>query len=148
MPLKARVVDFDTGEPVVDATVLRIVCDVHDFLCSRAKLDRGKTDRNGSIEMAGERRWGAMVPAPGGIPLPNHRVAIWKKGYAAFVFSQYGSIEDVRLGKRADLIEAIGEIPKERRERTGQDDPERFFASGKIELHRIVTKSESECHNP
>ena len=47
MPLNTKVVDSETGDPIEGAQVLRIVCDIHDFDGSDAKVERGKTDKDG-----------------------------------------------------------------------------------------------------
>lgn len=138
MPLKTQVVDAESGKAVPDATVLRIVCDVHDHLYENAIINRGKTDQNGYIQMTGKREWGTWVPAPGGFPVPNHQIVIWKDGYATFVFSQYGSLESIKIStQRPDLIEAIEEIPKPRIEYLEKDDPNKLFLNGRIKLHAL-----------
>ncbi|MBI5695132.1 MAG: hypothetical protein HZC51_05230 [Nitrospirae bacterium] len=139
MPLRTTVVDAESGAPIEGAKVLRIVCDLHDFDCSHAVIDRGHTDQDGYIKMSGKRKWGIWIPAPGGMPVPNHQIAIWKPGYQAFVFSQYGKVEDVaRHTKRNDLKEAIQEIPAERKETTpDDDDPEKMFLGGTVRLYRL-----------
>jgi hypothetical protein len=138
MPLKTQVVDAESGTPIEGAQVLRIVCDVHDMTCKNAKMDRGQSDNNGNIKMEGERKWGLWFPAPGGFPVPNHRIAIWKSGYQAFVFSQYGSIDDIKsFSKREDLKSAIREVPLERKECGADAKPEEMFSGGKIGLLRV-----------
>jgi len=39
--LDTKVVDAVTGDPIVGALVLRIVCDIHDFGCQNGKLEKG-----------------------------------------------------------------------------------------------------------
>ena len=141
MPLKTRVIDSETDQPVSGAKVLRIVCDVHDFDCNDAYMDTGATNRNGEIELDGKRKWGVWMPVPGGLPAPNHQIAIWKEGYQAFVFSAYdGDItkfeETVR---RADIRKAIKEIPKERNLLGEGQDPNQLFSGGEIKLYKAGT---------
>jgi len=137
MPLTTQVVDAESGAPIEGAQVLRIVCDVHDMQCKKAKMDRGQSDKNGNIKMRGERKWGVWFPAPGGVPAPNHRIAIWKTGYQAFVFSQYGSIDNIKsFTTREDLKKAVQEVPIERKEYGVEAKPEEIFSGGKIRLFR------------
>lgn len=96
MPLNTRIVDSESGNPIEGAQVLRIVCDVHDFDCSNGRIDKTQSDSNGIVKALGSREWGYYVPVPGGFPVPNHQIAIWKEGYYVFIFSQYGSIENVK----------------------------------------------------
>lgn len=139
MPLETQVVDAESGASIEGAQVLRIVCDIHDMKCARGKIDKEQTDRNGKIEMKGERKWGIWFPAPGGIPAPNHRIAIWKTGYQAFAFSQYGEINDLlSWTNREDLKKAIQEVPKERKNYTPDANPEQMFENGKVKLQRLT----------
>jgi len=73
------------------------------------------TDQYGAFESEGVSKWRLWIPAPSGLPVRNHQIAIWKEGYFAFVFSQYDrSIEDFKeFVRRQDLIEAIDEIPSQ-----------------------------------
>jgi len=137
MPLKTRVVDADTGAPIEGATVLRVVCDLHDFRCTGGNMETSKTDKHGEVELSGKRKWGLWIPAPGGLPAPNHQIAIWKSGYQAFVFSQYGSINDIESGTdRDDVKKAIHEVPKNRKDYTPDDNPLTMFEGGFIELKK------------
>jgi len=138
MPLKTEVVDAESGQPIEGASYLRIVCDVHDFNCSSAKIDRGITRKDGFIEVNGERKWGLYIFAPGGVPVPNHNIAIWKPGYLAFVFSQYGNIETIKeTTDREDIIKAINEIPNQRTTFDPSTNPNDLFLNGQIKLHKI-----------
>lgn len=138
MPLQTKVVDSRSGKPIENAKVLRIVCDVHDYRCSRGRVDKLETDSDGIVKASGDRKWGAYIPAPGGMPAPNHHIAVWKDGYYAFVFSQYGNIDDIKdRTDRQDIIDAIEEIPGERKESTVYDDPEKMFLGGEVKLYRI-----------
>lgn len=143
MPLETRVVDAETGAPIEKATVLRVVCDIHDYRCKHGYTDRGETKSNGEIHLQGMRRWGLWIPAPGGLPVPNHQIAIWKAGYEAFVFSQYGDIEEIKSRtERADLQAALQEIPQVRKSYSPDDNPNKLFDNGRIELLKLST------HNP
>jgi len=97
MPLETKVVDAKTGSPIEKATALRVVCDIHDFRCTRGQMDQSETNKDGKVQLDGKWKWRLWFPAPGGLPVPNHHIAIWKSGYKAFVFSQYGNIDDVLL---------------------------------------------------
>jgi hypothetical protein len=137
MPLNTRVVDAESDNPIEGAQVLRIVCDVHDTRCRNGRVDRGETDSTGNIKMSGDRKWGVWAAGPGGIPVPNHQIAIWKEGYYAFVFSQYGQIEHIKeFTERDDIIEAIDAIPADRKEHGALDDPDKMFSGGKIKLQK------------
>ena len=137
MSLNTRVVDAESGNPIEGARVLRIVCDVHDSRCIHGRIDQGETDSGGIIKMSGDRKWGLWVAAPGGLPVPNHQIAIWKEGYYAFVFSQYGRIDRLKdFTDREDIIEAIRKIPPDRKECSASDDPDKMFSGGKIKLQK------------
>jgi len=142
MPLETQVVDAGTGTPIGGASVLRIVCDIHDRKCTNGQLEKSETDKDGKIKLKGKRQWGLWFPAPGGLPAPNHQIAIWKPGYQAFAFSQYGDINDLlSWTDREDLKKAIQEVPKERKNLTPNDNPENMFENGKVKLQRLT-------HNP
>ena len=137
MPLSVQVIDSQSGTPIEGANILRIVCDIHDRSCKNLNLSRGQTDKNGRIKMEGIRKWGLWIPLPGGMPVPNHRIAIWKPGYKAFVFSQYGKITDINTQTvRSELKKVVQEIPLERKEYGSNDKPEETFIGGKIKLYR------------
>jgi hypothetical protein len=138
MPLESQVVDAETGLPIEMATVLRIVCDIHDRRCTKGKIEKGETDKDGKIKFQGKRQWGLWLPLPGCLPVPNHQIAIWKPGYRAFVFSQYGNIEDLLSSAiREDVKSAIRAIPKDRNNYTPDDTPEKLFQHGIIKLQKI-----------
>jgi hypothetical protein len=140
MPIRTQVVDAETGQPIAGARLLQIVCDVHDFGCTHAEVDCAQSNQEGFLEVSGKRQWGFWFPAPGGLPVPNHQVAIWKDGYYAFVFSQYGDFEDfqaLRTKKRQDLAHAIAEIPTPRKQYFPNDEPEWMFSDGQIKLYRL-----------
>lgn len=140
MPLETRVVDAETGAPIEEATVLRVVCDIHDFKCTHGYVDRAETNHDGKIQLRGRREWGLWIPAPGGLPVPNHQIAIWKAGYEAFVFSQYGDISHIQSSTdRADLRTALQEIPQARKNYSPRDHPEKLFEDGRVELRKLGT---------
>lgn len=114
-PLEVTVVDATTGTPLQDIHYLRIVCDVHDFTCAHAFIDSGISP-GAHLVLAGKRRWGMWSPVPGGMPVPNHQIAIWKTGYQAIIFSQYGNnIDEFSNGTpRADIKHLITQIPQDR----------------------------------
>jgi hypothetical protein len=140
MPLRTRVVDAGTGQPISGAKVLRVMCDIHDFTCANAIVDRGETNQEGQIDLPGKRRWQLFIPFPGGMPVPNHQIAIWKPGYVAFVFSQYGDVDHLirKSCERQDLLAALHEIPAERRVYTPRDQPEQLLLDGRVALERAA----------
>ena len=139
MPLESKVVDSETGKPLHNIQYIRIVCDIHDFDCSGASLEEGIAQNGSKFELDNERRWGLYVFVPGGLPVPNHQIAIWKKGYKAVVFSQYdGNIDQfASKAERLDIREAINKIPKQRVYITKYDDPNEIFGGGIIKLERL-----------
>ncbi|ALA57716.1 hypothetical protein NITMOv2_1288 [Nitrospira moscoviensis] len=74
--LEAEVVDAASGNPIPLADVVYLACDFHDFSCNHATLVRTKANEQGKIAIGSTRQWGFWLPAPGGIPVPNHLVAI------------------------------------------------------------------------
>jgi hypothetical protein len=137
LPLKVTIVDAETGAPIEGADVLRIACDVHDRSCARGILDVRQSDENGHVDLEGERKWRVIIAAAGGVPLPNHKIAIWKSGFEAFVFSQYDSIDSLASrSNREDIKAALKEIPSERRVYGQELDPSTVFAGGTIRLYR------------
>jgi hypothetical protein len=96
-PLDVTVVDAESGAPIPGATTLYFVCDIHDFDFSAARFERRTSNEKGKVKIHGHRKWGVWFPAPGGLPVPNHFIAIWAPGYSAFVFSQYDeTVEDLK----------------------------------------------------
>jgi len=89
LPLETTVVDSSTGKPVPNVKYIRVVCDIHDFSCKEPTIDTGESDENGRIGLSGHRKWGVWLPLPGGLPAPNHQIAIWAEGYKVVIFSQY-----------------------------------------------------------
>lgn len=92
-PLDVVVVDAETEEPIQGASVVYLVCDLPDYGCSRCRLIRTISNEKGEIKIEGESRTGIWLVAPGGLPVPDHLIAIWADGYSAFVFIQYKSAD-------------------------------------------------------
>ena len=135
--LDVQVIDAKTNDPISNADVVYLACDVHDFgTCSHARLVRTKASDSGSVQISSKRRWGIWLPAPGGMPAPNHLIAIWAPGYKAFVFSQYGNSVAKTMGdtKRQDIIEALGEVPSEQSLNDESLNPRSELVGGKIRL--------------
>jgi len=141
-PLRVTVIDASTGTPIANAIVLRVVCDIHNRDCKDAFIDMNKTNEKGIIRLSGKRDCGPWVAAPGGMPAPNHQIAIWKEGYSAFVFSQFDNDIDKFASKTINkkIIEAVSKIPKERRYLPLDTDPNSVFNNGEIKLYRIDNK--------
>jgi len=138
-PVNIRVVDAETGKPIAGAHVLRIVCDVHDLHCQNGRIDRSQTDNEGFVKVAGETRFGFWAPGPGGIPVPSNQIAIWKEGYYALVFSQFGDIQYIEQSSgRKDIIEAINEIPLDRKFYGRLYDFNEVFSGGQAKLYRKI----------
>lgn len=143
-PLETTVVDAKTGIPIEGAQVLRVVCDIHDYGCNRGKIDIGQTNKEGEIEISGKRQWGIWILGPGGLPVPNHQIAIWKDGYYVFVFSQYGNNID-RFKRRLQsqggnsqmIMDAINEIPQERKYIKNNRKASSMLTGGKVLLYTI-----------
>lgn len=137
MPLSTRVVDADTGQLIAGAHVLRIVDDFHGYWYgyAHAQMERSYSDTNGHIEMEGKHKWRFRLLGPGRFPVPNHKIAIWKPGYKAFVFSQYSSISEISsCTEREDLKKAIGEIPLNRIEYGVSDNLNIMLNNGTVKL--------------
>lgn len=136
--LNVDVIDAESGRPIPRAEVVYLACDFHDFSCNRAKLVRTQSNDKGKIEIDSTRRWGVWLPAPGGIPVPNHLIAIWTSGYSAFVFSQYPESIDRRVSgtKREDIIRALREIPSDQIMNDELLNPREELIGGKIKLKR------------
>jgi hypothetical protein len=141
-PLKITVIDASTGTPIEGAIVLRLVCDIHNRDCNNAFIDMNVTNDKGIICLSGKRDFGPWMAAPGGLPVPNHQIAIWKEGYSAFVFSQYDNDID-RFSARTrnkNIIEAVRKIPKERKYLSLETNPYSVFDNGIIKLYRLELK--------
>lgn len=139
-PLKITVADATTDAPIANASIVYIVCDVHDSACTRAKLVRAASTPSGHIDIEGQRTWGVWFPAPGGLPAPNHFIAIWAPGYSPFLFSQYeDTVEKLKWRyetKRPDILEALNAIPIDALSSNPTLDPVRQLSSGKIRLRK------------
>lgn len=142
-PLEVIVVDAETEKPVVGASVVYIVCDLHDYGCSRGKLIRTTSNEKGEVKIQGETKTGTWVLAPGGLPVPDHLIAIWAPGYSAFVFIQYKSADldinerikrEKEAIKRADILKALQEIPEDKASSDEQLNPKEELIGGKIRL--------------
>lgn len=142
-PLDVSVVDATTGQPLANVEYLRIVCDVHDFTCAHARVDAGLA-ADGHLALPGRRDWGPWTPVPGGLPAPNHQIAIWKPGYQAFVFSQYDDDIDSFASKieRLDIKRQTARIPHERTYLHSAE-PEKILRGGIIRLQRAGAPDQS-----
>lgn len=115
-PLKVTVEDAATGSPIPEARVIYIVNDHHDFFCrEEGRIVRAVSDKSGHVDISGKRKWGFWIAAPGGLPVPDHLIAIWAPGYSTYLFSQYSNIADrkKRCENRSDMLQALDEIPQE-----------------------------------
>jgi len=138
-PLEVTVVDAETGNPIPDAKVVYIVSDLHDWLCKGGRVVRTVSDKNGQVDISGKRRWGFYIAAPGGLPVPDHLIAIWAPGYSAYIFSQYADIAErkKRCENRSDIVEALFEIPQEQRITDPWLNVKSNLIGGKIKLPKI-----------
>jgi len=136
--LQAQVVDAASGNPIPHAEVVYLACDFHDFSCNHATLVRTRASDTGEIDIGSTRKWGVWLPAPGGIPVPNHLIAVWAPGYSAFVFAQYPDSIDRRVSgtKREDIIRALREIPSDQTMNDESLNPRKELIGGKIKLRK------------
>jgi hypothetical protein len=134
--LKITVVDDATGKPIPVAPVVYFVCVVHDFSCRHAIFVETRTNASGLVRIKGKRKWGVWIPAPGGLPVPNHTIAVWAPGHSAFVFTQYGSgIEDTKWRvQRADVLAALDRVPADTSSSDPRLNPVASLAGGVIRL--------------
>lgn len=140
-PVEVSVVDAETDAPIVGAAVVYFVCDIHDFACSQGRLVRTESGPKGRVSIPRRWRWGLWIAAPGGLPVPNHFVAIGAPGYSPFVFSQYDdSLARViaRIGvTRPEIAAELQALPPA----TVSSDPSLNSASqligGKIRLRKL-----------
>ena len=139
--LDVTVVDAENGAPIRDATAVYFVCDIHDFQCRHATLLRTTSNARGDLKIRGRREWGVWFPAPGGLPVPNHFIAIWAPGYSAFVFGQYrDTVESIRHRvPRQDVLEALDSIPSDRSSSDPSLNPKEELRGGKIRLRKEAT---------
>ena len=137
--LDVTVVDAQSSLPISHATLVYLVCDVHDIQCRHAILVRSSSSERGGLRVRGRRQWGPWLPVPGGLPIPNHFVAIWAPGYAAFVFGQYDrTVESKKnLVERQDVLDALNLIPSDRSSSEPLLNPKRELHGGKIRLLRL-----------
>jgi hypothetical protein len=114
-PLEVTVIDAESGSPIPDAQVIYIVSDLHDYLCKGGRVVRTTSDTSGNVDISGKRKWGFYIAAPGGLPVPDHLIAIWASGYSTYLFSQYSNIAErkKRCENRSDILQALSEIPHE-----------------------------------
>ena len=140
-PLRVRIVDAGANLPIAGATVIYFVCDIHDFECKHAILVQTASTNTGAVTIHRRWRWGLWIPAPGGLPVPNHFIAIWAPGYSAFVFSEYGDTVERVIERitviRPDIAEELKSLPAER----SSVDPSRTaykqLVDGTIRLQKI-----------
>ena len=140
-PLEVTVIDAETGSPIPNAEIVYLACDVHNRQCSHAHLVRTASSNSGVITIDERRKWGTWFPAPGGLPVPNHLIAIWAPGYSAYVFAQYGdTVESRKRGiTRADILDALNAIPKDQSSSEPLLNPVKNLNGGKIRLKRPRT---------
>jgi hypothetical protein len=134
--LEVQVLDAATGAPIPHAHVVYVACDIYDFDCSHARVVRTTANEKGEIDIESMRRFGFWVLAPGGLPVPNHLIAIWASNYGAFVFSQYGDTIDQRKQqtKRQDIMNVLNEIPSDQSSSGELLNPITELIGGKIKL--------------
>jgi hypothetical protein len=145
-PLEVIVLDTETEKPIAGASVIYLVCDLHDYGCNRGKLIRTTSNEKGEVKIEGETKTGTWVPAPGGLPVPDHLIAIWAEGYSAFVFIQYKPADapmDELLERKkksmtkADILKALHEIPKDKASSDERLNSKKELIGGKIRLLKI-----------
>lgn len=145
-PLEVIVVDAETEKPIAGASVVYIVCDLHDYSCSKGKLIRTTSNEKGEVKIEGETKTGIVFPGPGGLPVPNHLIAIWSPGYSAFVFIQYkvtdAPIDELierkkRSVTRMDILKALREIPEDKASSDERLNSKKELIGGKIRLLKL-----------
>ena len=140
--LDVSIIDADSGAPISGATVVYFVCDVHDFRCDHGRLVRTTASSSGKVKIPRRWQWGLWIAAPGGLPVPNHFIAIWAPGYSPFMFSQYDDpLERViaRIGAtRPDVAEELKALPATNSSSDRSLNPPRELTGGKIRLRRAV----------
>ena len=136
--VEVTVIDAKTGNPIPNAQVIYLACDIHDFSCSGGRLVRTSSNENGEVSIDSKRQWGFWILAPGGWPVPNHLIAVWASGYSAFVFSQYGGNVTSRREeiRRLDVREALNGIPSDQSSSAHAINPPEELNGGKIKLLR------------
>lgn len=134
-PLRTTVVDSDSGAAIPGAQVLRVVKDVHDSGGRDERVVRTTTDAQGKVSVPRVWRWGLWISAPGGLPVPNHLIAIWAPGYRTFLFHQYDDLAArERDATRDEIRAALREIPREAVSDDAKLNPSRELNGGKIRL--------------
>lgn len=134
--LDVQVIDAESNKPIPKAEVVYLACHVHDHECKEGHLVRTKTTDEGKVHISKLYGWGPWLPAAGGLPAPNHIIAIWAEGYSAFVFTQYGESVEQRQNdtKREDIRSALQEIPDVRIINDEYLNPREEFIGGKVKL--------------
>ena len=140
-PLDITIVDASSGLPIPGAVVVHYVCDVHEFSCRNARLVRTTSSAGGRVEIPRRWRWGLWIAAPGGLPVPNHFIAVWAPGYSPFMFSQYDDplervIERIRA-TRPDVAEELKTLPAPSSSDPSLNPPGEF-RGGRLRLRRSV----------
>jgi len=136
--LRVTVTDHQSGAPIAAASVVYYVCDIHDFRCAHGRLVETTSDEQGRVHIKGRRQWGLWIAAPGGLPVPNHTIAIWVPGYSAYVFRQYGGTVEELMDRIDDpaVRDVLKRIPADRRSSDDTVNPQRELIGGKIRLLR------------
>ncbi len=135
--LDVRVMDSKTMSPIPFAEVVYLACDWHDFDCNQARLIRTRADKHGALMIDRQRRWGLWLPAPGGIPVPIHLIAIWSSGYSPFIFGPEDVIQRrIPWTPRRDIRDALEEIPLERGSNYPTWNPQTRFIEGAVMLQK------------
>jgi hypothetical protein len=134
--LEVQVLDADTGAPIPHAQVVYIACDIHDFDCSHARVVRTTANERGEVDIESKRRFRIWVAAPGGLPVPNHFIAIWAPDHGAFVYCQYGDTIDrwKQYIDRQDIINVLNEVPSDQSSSGESLNPRTELIGGKIKL--------------
>ncbi len=138
--LDIQVIDAHSSKPIPKAQVVYLACHVHDYGCSKGHLVRTQTTDEGKVHINKIHSWGPWIPAAGGLPAPNHLIAIWAQGYTAFIFAQYGDSVSQRLNdtKREDVRSALQEIPDDRIVNDEHLNPRAELIGGKIRLRSKI----------
>lgn len=145
-PLDVIVIDAETEKPIPGASVVYLVCDLHDYVCDKGKLIRTISNEMGEVKIEGETKTGTWILAPGGLPVPDHLIAIWAPGYSAFVFIQHKSadapIDELLERKkksirRRDILEALQEIPEDKASSDERLNSKKELIGGKIRLLKM-----------
>jgi hypothetical protein len=138
MPLHITVEDADTGAPVQDAKVLYIASDIHDYFCKEGRVVHTKTNINGQVDISGKWKFGIWVIAPGGLPAPQHIVAISAEGYSTYLFGQYEFMKSRQKSCdiQSDIVKALTEIPQDNVVRDSRQMPDSELNGSRIKLNK------------